>query len=155
MCWMKSNNKGYRAAKGATCGSVGNVPLPTPAPTMPPAPTLPPLPMPTTPAPTPWNGKPVQVYVMMGQSNMLGEGKIMGPQNTSLETAVFELGKYPYMKDAAQKTWSVFPNMRNVFISALHKQPAGVACTLTPLELSQILPEYLRDYLRYFLRYYS
>ena len=130
-CWLKSNNQGYRAAKGATCGSVGNVPLPTPAPTMPPAPTLPPLPTPITPAPTPWNGDPVQVYVMMGQSNMLGEGKIMGPQNTSLETAVFELGKYPYMKNAAQKTWSVFPNMRNVFISTFHKQPDGAACTRT------------------------
>ena len=121
-CWFKSNNKGYRASgKDVTCGSVANVPLPTPAPTPPPTPAPPtPAPLPPVPQPTPtWDGKPVQVYIMMGQSNMLGEGhKLISSGTNSLEAAVRNEGKYQYWWDAAAKTWAVKPNMRNVFIMA-------------------------------------
>ena len=121
-CWFKSNNKGYRAGgKAITCGSVANVPMPTPAPTPPPTPAPPtPAPLPPVPQPTPtWDGKPVQVYIMMGQSNMLGEGhKLISSGPNSLEAAVRNEGKYQYWWDAAAKTWAVKPNMRNVFIMA-------------------------------------
>ena len=42
--------------------------------------------------------KPVQVYILMGQSNMLGFGKINGA-NGSLTHAVKEKEKYPYLVD--------------------------------------------------------
>jgi len=113
-CWFKSNGGGYRkSCKTCVCGSVHNVPIPTP-PTAPP--TYPPLPTPVTPAPKQWDGKPVQVYIMMGQSNMLGEGEIIGPKNknNTLEAAVFHQGKFPWLKNG--QTWSISPDMRNVFI---------------------------------------
>lgn len=115
-CWLKSNNEGYRTAcKTCVCGGVANVGPPAPPPP-PPATPAPPAPLPTPPtqAPTQWDGKPVQVYIMMGQSNMLGEAKILGAGATTLESAVFKQGKFPYLKTG--NTWSVYPNMRNVFI---------------------------------------
>ena len=44
--------------------------------------------------------KPVQVYILLGQSNMVGAGKI-GPadKDGTLEHAVKEKGKYPYLID--------------------------------------------------------
>jgi len=51
---------------------------------------------------------------MMGQSNMLGMGQILGYKENTLETAVFKGGKFPWMKNG--NMWSVYPNMRNVFI---------------------------------------
>lgn len=112
-CWLKSNNEGYRTScKTCVCGGVQNVPVPTPPPPPPPPPA--PLPTPPTQAPTEWDGKPVQVYIMMGQSNMLGEGHILGSEDTTLESAVFKQGKFPWLKNG--NTWSVYPNMRNVFI---------------------------------------
>ena len=44
--------------------------------------------------------KPVQVYLLLGQSNMVGLGKVSGPA-VSLESAVKERGKYKYLVDAA------------------------------------------------------
>jgi Carbohydrate esterase, sialic acid-specific acetylesterase len=44
--------------------------------------------------------KPVQVFILMGQSNMVGAGKITGPDG-SLEFAVKEKKKYPYLVDDA------------------------------------------------------
>ncbi|MFM7098449.1 MAG: sialate O-acetylesterase [Gemmataceae bacterium] len=40
--------------------------------------------------------KPVQVFILLGQSNMVGLGKVKGP-NGSLEFAVKEKKKYPYL----------------------------------------------------------
>jgi len=45
--------------------------------------------------------KPVQVYIMMGQSNMLGYGKIAGTTDGTLEYAVNTKNKYPYVVDDA------------------------------------------------------
>ncbi len=58
--------------------------------------------------------KPVQVFILLGQSNMLGAGKI-GPadKDGSLEHAVKEKGKYPYLVDDAGK-WTVRQDVRNV-----------------------------------------
>jgi len=47
--------------------------------------------------------KPVKVFILLGQSNMVGMGKISGKEG-SLENAVKEKKKYPYLVDAAG-TW--------------------------------------------------
>jgi hypothetical protein len=52
--------------------------------------------------------KPVQVYILLGQSNMLGFGKI-----SKLTSVVKEQGKYPYLVDAAGN-WTVRNDVRNV-----------------------------------------
>ena len=56
--------------------------------------------------------KPVQVFILLGQSNMVGLGKIKGPDG-SLEFAVREKGKYPYLVDEA-KQWVARKDVRYV-----------------------------------------
>jgi len=58
--------------------------------------------------------KPVQVYILLGQSNMLGFGKI-GPadKDGSLEHAVKEKGLYPYLVDD-EGNWTQRNDVRNV-----------------------------------------
>ena len=56
--------------------------------------------------------KPVQVYILMGQSNMLGFGKIGGGEG-SLEHAVKEKSLYPYLVDDEGK-WTERKDVRNV-----------------------------------------
>ena len=56
--------------------------------------------------------KPVQVYILMGQSNMLGFGKISGGDG-SLEHAVKEKNLYPYLVDDAG-AWTERKDVRNV-----------------------------------------
>ncbi len=56
--------------------------------------------------------KPVQVYILLGQSNMLGFGKINGG-NGSLTHATKEKDKYPYLVDDAGN-WTVRKDVRNV-----------------------------------------
>ena len=56
--------------------------------------------------------KPVQVYILMGQSNMLGFGKIKGGDG-SLEHAVKEKKLYPYLVDDAGN-WTERKDVRNV-----------------------------------------
>ncbi|MDF1850783.1 MAG: sialate O-acetylesterase [Verrucomicrobiales bacterium] len=56
--------------------------------------------------------KPVQVYILLGQSNMLGFGKISGGEG-SLEHATKEKGLYPYLVDDAGN-WTVRKDVRNV-----------------------------------------
>ncbi len=56
--------------------------------------------------------KPVQVYVLLGQSNMLGFGKINGGEG-SLEHAVKEKHLYPYLVDEAG-AWTERQDVRNV-----------------------------------------
>ena len=45
--------------------------------------------------------KPVQVYILMGQSNMLGAGKVAGDTDGTLEYAVKSKNEYPYLVDNA------------------------------------------------------
>eukprot|EP00036_Acanthoecidae_sp_10tr_P009316 CAMPEP_0182925442 /NCGR_PEP_ID=MMETSP0105_2-20130417/9414_1 /TAXON_ID=81532 ORGANISM="Acanthoeca-like sp., Strain 10tr" /NCGR_SAMPLE_ID=MMETSP0105_2 /ASSEMBLY_ACC=CAM_ASM_000205 /LENGTH=427 /DNA_ID=CAMNT_0025063291 /DNA_START=41 /DNA_END=1321 /DNA_ORIENTATION=- len=82
-------------------------------------PTPPPGPLPVVPPLTPpacGSGETaVKVFVLMGQSNMLGEGKKTGTGN-SLENAVTNQSQYPYLWDKATGNWSVSKNVRNVFV---------------------------------------
>jgi len=57
--------------------------------------------------------KPVQVFILLGQSNMLGFGKIAGDKDGSLEHAVKTKKKYPYLIDDAGK-WTTRMDVRNV-----------------------------------------
>ena len=58
--------------------------------------------------------KPVQVYILLGQSNMLGAGKV-GPEEKdgSLENATKKQGLYPYLIDD-DGNWTVRNDVRNV-----------------------------------------
>ncbi len=56
--------------------------------------------------------KPVKVFLLMGQSNMVGLGKILGGEG-SLENAVKTKSKYPYLVDDAG-AWSERKDVRNV-----------------------------------------
>ncbi|MCB1096402.1 MAG: sialate O-acetylesterase [Verrucomicrobiae bacterium] len=56
--------------------------------------------------------KPVQVYILLGQSNMLGFGKITGGEG-SLEHAVKEKNLYPYLVDDSG-AWTERRDVRNV-----------------------------------------
>jgi hypothetical protein len=124
---LKPSNKGYRkGAAGITCGSVNNVPFPTPAPTPPPTPKAPtPPPTPVAPTPQP-SGKPVKVFIMLGQSNMLGEGRKDGMKGGDLEYAVKTEGKYPYLWDQKTGNWSVSKNVRSVFLMGSAGATAGI-----------------------------
>ena len=57
--------------------------------------------------------KPVQVYILLGQSNMLGFGKIAGDQDGRLEHAVKSKGLYPYLIDD-ESNWTERKDVRNV-----------------------------------------
>lgn len=58
--------------------------------------------------------KPVKVFVLMGQSNMVGAGKVAGADKTgTLENAVKKEGKYPFLVDDAG-AWTVRQDVRNV-----------------------------------------
>ncbi len=60
--------------------------------------------------------KPVQVYILLGQSNMVGAGKInpsRGKAEGSLTHAVKEKNLYPYLVDD-QGEWTVRKDVRNV-----------------------------------------
>ena len=56
--------------------------------------------------------KPVQVFILMGQSNMVGMGKITGPEG-SLENAVKTKNKYSYLVDDAG-AWTARQDVRFV-----------------------------------------
>ena len=60
--------------------------------------------------------QPVQVYILLGQSNMLGFGKVnpsKGKAEGSLAHAVNEKGLYPYLVDA-KGNWTTRMDVRNV-----------------------------------------
>ena len=66
--------------------------------------------------------KPVQVYILLGQSNMLGFGKIAGAKG-SLENAVKVKKKYLYLVDDEGK-WTVRKAVRFGWVGAA-VVPAG------------------------------
>ena len=57
--------------------------------------------------------KPVQVFILMGQSNMVGMGKIAGGKEGTLEHAVKGKKKYPYLVDEAGN-WTERKDVRYV-----------------------------------------
>ncbi|MCA9081118.1 MAG: hypothetical protein KDA58_11210, partial [Planctomycetaceae bacterium] len=59
--------------------------------------------------------RPVKVYILMGQSNMLEMGKVGGDKEGTLEHAVKSEGKYPYLVDEAGN-WTVRQDVRNVAV---------------------------------------
>jgi hypothetical protein len=61
--------------------------------------------------------KPVQVYILMGQSNMLGFG------NPDALKKVAQAGTYPYLIDDAGE-WTVRKDVRNVFVMCSGNAPA-------------------------------
>jgi len=58
--------------------------------------------------------KPVKVFILMGQSNMLGFGKISGGKDGCLDYAVKNEGLYPFLQDAKGR-WITRQDVRNVF----------------------------------------
>lgn len=63
--------------------------------------------------PTNVSGPPVRVYILMGQSNMLGEGKVKGEKDGTLEYAVQKKGLYSYLING-EKQWITSKQVRNV-----------------------------------------
>jgi hypothetical protein len=59
--------------------------------------------------------KPVQVYILLGQSNMLEFGKVAGDKDGTLEHAVKSEGLYPYLIDDAGN-WTERKDVRNVAV---------------------------------------
>ena len=57
--------------------------------------------------------KPVQVYILLGQSNMLGFGRVGGDNDCTLEHAVKSKKLYPYLIDDAGN-WIERKDVRNV-----------------------------------------
>lgn len=74
-------------------------------------PAEPPSPVPDTPSAD--MSKPVQVFILLGQSNMVGAGRVTGDGEGSLTYAVREKGKYPYLIDE-QGNWVVRHDVRYV-----------------------------------------
>ena len=59
---------------------------------------------------------------------MLGEGKIgklTAPTNNSLANAVAVEGKYPYLYDKTNKSWTTSKMVRNVFVMGGGAQPGN------------------------------
>ncbi len=57
--------------------------------------------------------KPVQVFILLGQSNMVGAGRIGGDKDGTLENAVKAKKKYPYLVDDAGN-WTERKDVRYV-----------------------------------------
>ena len=59
--------------------------------------------------------KPVQVFILLGQSNMLGFGKTHGDSPGTLEYAVKNEDLYPFLVDAEGK-WRTRKDVRDIFV---------------------------------------
>ncbi len=59
--------------------------------------------------------KPVKVFILMGQSNMLGAGKVNGEKDGTLEYAVHKENLYPFLIDDSGN-WTERKDVRNVFV---------------------------------------
>jgi len=98
-CWLKKDRGGVRSYSGAISGSVYTTTTTTVPPT-------------TTAAPV---TTPIQVFIMMGQSNCVGEGHIAGDSEETLQYAVQNKSLYPYLVDESGN-WKARDDVRNVFI---------------------------------------
>lgn len=77
-------------------------------------PTVPSLPTPAKPDGKEADmSKPVQVFILLGQSNMVGMGEIGGDEPGSLKDIIKTKKKFPYLLDDAGN-WSVRKDVRNV-----------------------------------------
>jgi len=59
--------------------------------------------------------RPVQVFILMGQSNMLEMGHVVGDKDGTLEFAVRKEGLYPFLVDA-DGHWAVRQDVRHVAV---------------------------------------
>ena len=59
--------------------------------------------------------KPVQVFILMGQSNMLEFGKVKGGKDGCLDYAVQQEGLYPFLVDE-RGAWTTRQDVRNVAV---------------------------------------
>lgn len=59
--------------------------------------------------------KPVKVFILMGQSNMLEMGKVAGDKDGTLEHAVKKEGLYPFLVDEAGQ-WTTRQDVRNIAV---------------------------------------
>lgn len=98
-CWLKKARGGVRSYSGAISGGIHASTTTSTTTTSTAAPI-------TT---------PIQVFIELGQSNMLGEGKIEGDTDGTLEYATHEKGLYPYLL-TADGEYATLPHTRNVFI---------------------------------------
>ncbi len=73
--------------------------------------------------------KPVQVFILLGQSNMLGFGRTFGNSEGFLEYAVREKGLYPYLVDE-EGNWVTRRDVRNVRVMN-ERQLANAWMTIT------------------------
>eukprot|EP01043_Picozoa_sp_COSAG02_P066835 COSAG02_NODE_10531_length_1920_cov_3.319055_1_plen_227_part_10 len=134
-CQKSARAKDACIPKSIKPGPPPSPPAPAPHPHGPPPPAPSKPTVPPTPAPKCAPGSdPVQVFIMMGQSNMLGMGSIgtlSAPTKNSLANAVAVEGKYPYLYDKATKNWTTSKTVRNVFVQdsggISSKYPARVA----------------------------
>lgn len=70
--------------------------------------------------------KPVKVFILMGQSNMVGAGKVgSADKDGTLEHAVKSKGLYPFLADDAGK-WTERQDVRNVRVMVGRKNPMDV-----------------------------
>merc|ERR1712118_628182 len=112
-CWLHRKPAGNRQhSAGTISGSVAHTTTTT---TTVAPPTPPPTPL-AQPTPSPPVTGPVQVYIMLGQANMLGEGKINGWTDGTLENAVINKGLYPYLLDEKTGAWSQVDYVRDVAV---------------------------------------
>ena len=85
--------------------------------------------------------KPVQVFILLGQSNMVGMGAVAAKgkhAEVSLENAVKKDGLYPYLVDSAGN-WITRKDVRNVFIMSGKLQ---VNDWMSPSNRRTLGPEY-------------
>jgi len=111
-CWLHKAAGNRQHSAGLISGSVAHTTTTT---TTPAPPTPPPTPL-APPTPSPPVTGPVQVFIMMGQSNMLGEGHVEGWTEETLEHATRIEGFYPYLVDDKANTWSQLDYVRDVAV---------------------------------------
>ena len=76
-------------------------------------------------APTSAQEEPVKVYLMMGQSNMLGLGNVTGAADGTLDYAVNNKGLYPCLSDGGGG-WSQRNDVRQAHVQGSAENPASV-----------------------------
>jgi len=111
-CWLHKAGGNRQHSGGVVSGFVSHQTTrttTTAAPTPPPTPLAPAIPDPAVTGP-------VQVYVMMGQSNMLGEGHVEGWSDETLQHATAIDGLYPYLVDEKENHWSQLDHVRDVAV---------------------------------------
>jgi len=67
---------------------------------------------------------PVQVYILMGQSNMVGMGTVAGDVDGTLQYAVDTKGLYPYL--GSSSNWNTRTDVRHVYVQSSGTGPVSL-----------------------------